>query len=99
MTQLTEDDFKWKETKKYARIYYQLTKIFEDIESKKDNDGFNIEQHKPTEKALEKMIKVLQSEGIYDKKEILGFIMQSCKGQSNPQLVSKMLDKIGEKNE
>ena len=87
-------DYLWKEVKKYACIYYKLGEIFNNIETRKDDQGWSIEEHKPTEGAVKEMVEVLREEGINEKEEILGFIMQSSKGQANPKIVNEILSRL-----
>jgi predicted amidohydrolase YtcJ len=85
---------KWQDTKKYANLYYILTDIFECIEKKVDEDGWTIDEHKPTEEAVKEMVEALEDHGIDDKEEMLSFIMHVSKGQANPKVVDNMLSSL-----
>lgn len=91
---------KWKEVKKYARIYYRLEEILAEKDDIKElekegygKDGLYQITRPPLEYKLLRMINILKEEGI-EKEEMVGFIMQSSKGQVNPKIVKEMLDKI-----
>ena len=80
--------------KKYTRVYYRLSHVLENEPSRKDEQGWTIEEHRPRESTLKKMVQVMREEGIEDKDDMLAFVMQSCKGQSNPRIVEEMLSKL-----